>query len=249
LVIERSRNTKEGAEIKLTHKLFFFGITIPMNHLPLQKYIEHTCLKPLTTHQDIDKLVGEAKEHQFFGVCVPPYWVEKAKRDVRGTDIQVVTVIGFPLGYQRTATKRQELETAVKDGADELDMVMTLSAFATGAYDWVKIEIAQMAKLAHQYEKLLKVIIETSYWNESQIQTACKICVEAGADFVKTSTGFSSAGAKAEHIQLMRSVCPSEVGIKASGGIRTYQDAIAMIEAGADRIGASASVEILKMAF
>jgi len=137
------------------------------------------------------------------------------------------------------------METAIKDGADELDVVMTLSAFATGAYDWVKIEIAQLAKFAHQHEKILKVIIETSYWDENQIQTACKLCVEAGADFVKTSTGFSSTGAKAEHIRLMRSLCPSEVGIKASGGIRTYQEAMAMIEAGADRIGASASVEMM----
>lgn len=217
-----------------------------MTKLSLNQYIEHTCLKALTTHRDIDRLVGEAKEYRFFGVCVPPYWVEKTKRELRGTDIRVVTVIGFPLGYQRTATKRQELETAVKDGADELDMVMTLSAFAAGAYDWVKIEIAQLSKLAHQYEKLLKVIIETSYWEEAQIRTACKICVEAGADFVKTSTGFSDAGAKAEHIRLMRSVCPVEVGIKASGGIRSYQDALKMLEAGAERIGTSASVEIMK---
>ncbi|GAB4126956.1 MAG: deoxyribose-phosphate aldolase [Raineya sp.] len=219
-----------------------------MSHLALNKYIEHTCLKPLTTHQDIDKLVAEAKEYQFFGVCVPPYWVEKAKRELRGTDIRLVTVVGFPLGYQRTATKRQEAETAIKDGADELDMVMTLSAFATGAYDWVKIEIAQIAKLAHQYEKILKVIIETSYWSEAQIQMACKLCVEAGADFVKTSTGFGGTGAKAEHIKLMRSVCPLEVGIKASGGIATYQDALKMIEAGADRIGASASVALMQEA-
>lgn len=216
-----------------------------MNKLALNQYIEHTCLKATTTHTDIDRLVAEAKEHQFVGVCVPPYWVEKAKRDLRGTDIQVVTVIGFPLGYQRTATKKQEIETAIRDGADELDMVMTLSAFATGAYDWVKIEIAQLSKLAHQSEKIIKVIIETSYWNETQIQAACKLCVEAGADFVKTSTGFSSAGAKVEHIRLMRSVCPKEVGIKASGGIRSYQDAINMIEAGADRIGTSASIEIM----
>jgi deoxyribose-phosphate aldolase len=216
-----------------------------MNIQAINTYIEHTCLKPLTTYQDIDKLIGEAKEYRFVGVCVPPYWVEKTKRDLRGTDIQVVTVVGFPLGYQRTATKRQEMETAIKDGADELDMVMTLSAFATGAYDWVKIEIAQLAKLAHQYEKILKVIIETSYWDETQIRTACQLCVEAGADFVKTSTGFSEAGAKVEHIRLMRSVCPTTVGIKASGGIRSYQDAISMIEAGADRIGTSASLEIV----
>ncbi|MCU0440499.1 MAG: deoxyribose-phosphate aldolase [Raineya sp.] len=211
----------------------------------IASYIEHTILNPLTTSNEIDKLIGEAKEYNFVGVCVPPYWVEKTRRDLRGTDIKTVTVIGFPLGYQRTQSKRQEMETAIKDGADELDMVMTLSAFANGSYDWVKIEIAQLAKLAHEREKILKVILETAYWNDEQIKFACQLCVEAGADFVKTSTGFAKEGAKVEHIQLMRSICPSSVGVKASGGIRSYESAISMIQAGADRIGTSASVAIV----
>ncbi|MDX2196630.1 MAG: deoxyribose-phosphate aldolase [Cytophagales bacterium] len=212
----------------------------------IAKYIEHTQLSPLTTAKDIDKLTAEAKEHNFFGVCVPPYWVAKAHRDLIGTNIRTVSVIGFPLGYQRTATKKQELETAIQDGADELDMVMTLSAFASGAYDWVKIEIAQLAKVAHEREKILKVIIETAYWEDELIKKACQICVEAGADFVKTSSGFASAGAKPEHIRLMRGVCPKEIGIKASGGIKEYATAIQMIEAGADRIGTSSGVAILQ---
>jgi deoxyribose-phosphate aldolase len=211
----------------------------------LASYIEHTLLNPLTTSNEIDKLIGEAKDYNFVGVCVPPYWVEKTRRDLRSTDIKTVTVIGFPLGYQRTQSKRQEMETAIKDGADELDMVMTLSAFANGSYDWVKIEIAQLAKLAHEREKILKVILETAYWNEEQIKLACQLCVEAGADFVKTSTGFAKEGAKVEHIQLMRSICPTSVGVKASGGIRSYESAINMIQAGADRIGTSASVAIV----
>lgn len=214
--------------------------------LPINKYIEHTCLKPLTTYADIDKLIAEAKEFHFLGVCVPPYWVEKAHRDLRGTDIKVVTVIGFPLGYERTATKRREMEVAIQDGADELDMVMTLSAFATGAYDWVKIEIAQLAKLAHENEKILKVILETAYWTDEQIALACKIATEAGADFVKTSTGFASAGANVEHIRLMRKNCPDTIGIKASGGIKNLQTALAMIEAGAERIGTSSGASIMQ---
>ncbi|KOY84775.1 deoxyribose-phosphate aldolase [bacterium 336/3] len=211
----------------------------------IASYIEHTILNPLTTSSEIDKLIGEAKEYNFVGVCVPPYWVEKTHRDLRGTDIKTVTVVGFPLGYQRTQAKRQEMETAIKDGADELDMVMTLSAFANGSYDWVKIEIAQLAKLAHEREKILKVILETAYWNDEQIKLACQLCVEAGTDFVKTSTGFAKEGAKVEHIQLMRSICPTSVGVKASGGIRSYENAISMIQAGADRIGTSASVAIV----
>lgn len=211
----------------------------------LNRYLEHTCLKPLTTYADIDKLVAEAKDYNFYAVCVPPYWVEKAKRDLQNTDIRVVTVIGFPLGYERTATKIKEAEVAIQDGADELDMVMTLSAFAAGAYDWVKIEIARLAQLAHQYEKTLKVIIETAYWSKEQITLACKLASEAGADFVKTSTGFTPEGAKVEHVRLMRQVCPAHVGVKASGGIRDLPTALAMIEAGAERIGTSSAVAIM----
>jgi deoxyribose-phosphate aldolase len=214
----------------------------------INTYIEHTLLNPLTTSKDIDKLVGEAKEYKFVGVCVPPYWVEKTRRDLRGTEIKTVTVIGFPLGYQRTQTKKNEMEVAIKDGADELDMVMTLSAFANGSYDWVKIEIAQLAKIAHERERILKVILETAYWNEEQIKLACQLCVEAGADFVKTSTGFAKEGAKIEQIKLMRNTCPPSVGVKASGGIRTYEDTLAMIQAGADRIGTSAGVSIVTTA-
>lgn len=214
--------------------------------LPINKYIEHTCLKPLTTYADIDKLIAEAKEYHFLGVCVPPYWVEKAHRDLRGTDIKVVTVVGFPLGYERTATKRREMEIAIQDGADELDMVMTLSAFATGAYDWVKIEIAQLAQFAHEKEKILKVILETTYWTDEQIALACRIATEAGADFVKTSTGFASAGATVEHIRLMRKNCPDTIGIKASGGIKNLQTALAMIQAGAERIGTSSGASIMQ---
>ncbi len=212
----------------------------------LNQFIEHTALTPLVTNLDIEKLIFEAREYHFRGVCVPPFWVEKTKRDLLNTDIQVVTVIGFPLGYNRSATKKREMEVAIQDGADELDLVMNLSAFKSGDLDWVKIEFAQMAKLAHDHEKILKIIIETAYLSNDEIKIACQLGQEAGADFMKTSTGFANAGATVEHIKLMRSVLSKEIGIKASGGIRTLAQAKALLEAGADVLGCSASVGIMK---
>lgn len=219
----------------------------------MNQFIEHTALNPLTTNLDIEKLIAEAREYHFRGVCVPPFWVEKTKRDLLNTDIQVVTVIGFPLGYNRSATKKREMEVAIQDGADELDLVMNLSAFKSGDLDWVKIEFAQMAKFAHDHEKILKIIIETTYLSDEEIIIACKLGEEAGADFMKTSTGFAPAnpltgtqGATVEHIKLMRSVLSKEIGIKASGSIRTLAQAKALLETGADVLGCSASVSIMK---
>jgi deoxyribose-phosphate aldolase len=217
-------------------------------HLPIQQHIEHTLLSPVLGYGDIDQLVAEARQHLFKGVCVPPYWVEKTKRDLRDLPLSVVTVIGFPLGYQRSATKRQEMETAIKDGADELDLVMCLSAFKSRAYDWVKIELAQMAKLAHEHEKILKVIIETAYLDTDEIRKACELCTQTGVDYVKTSTGFAPKGAQVEDIALMRQCLPESVGIKASGGIKTLAQAQAMLQAGADLIGTSQGVAIVKEA-
>ncbi len=215
---------------------------------PIQQHIEHTLLSPVLTYGDIDQLVAEARQYLFKGVCVPPYWVEKTKRDLRNLPISVVTVIGFPLGYQRSATKRQEMETAIKDGADELDLVMCLSAFKSRAYDWVKIELAQMAKLVHEHEKILKVIIETAYLDADEIRKACELCTQAGVDYVKTSTGFAPKGAQVEDIALMRQCLPESVGIKASGGIKTLAQAQALLQAGADLIGTSQGVAIVKEA-
>jgi len=211
----------------------------------LAKYLEYTNLATTLTYEEVDRMAGEAKDYGFVGLCIPPFWVKKAKRDLGDTDVQLVTVVGFPLGYQMTETKLREMELAIRDGADELDMVMNLSAFKSGM-PWVKIEIAKCASLAHEHGCLLKVIIETAYLSDEEIVTACKLCADAGADFVKTSTGFASAGATKHHIQLMRKVLPSNVGIKASGGIKTAQQAVALIEVGADRIGASATIDIVK---
>jgi len=210
----------------------------------LANHIEHTLLSPTTTLAQIDQLVAEARQHQFFGVCVPPFWVKRAKREV-GTDaIAVVTVVGFPLGYSLTETKVDEINRAIDQGADEVDMVWNISAFKTGM-PWAKIDVAKCAKAAHERQKLIKVIIETAYLSHEEITEACKMCADAGVDFVKTSTGFAGSGAKTEHVQLMRSVLPRTVSIKASGGIKTRAQAEAFVAAGADRLGTSSSIQII----
>ena len=211
----------------------------------IAKYIEHTNLNPLITVSDVDRLVQEALEITCFGVCVPPFWVKRAKREIGNAKLALITVVGFPLGYQMTETKLDEMQRAIDNGADEVDVVWNLSAFKSG-FPWTKIELAKCSKLAHTHSKMLKVIIETSYLNDSEIVEGCKICADSGADFVKTSAGFSAKGASAEKVALMREVLPSSVGIKASGGIKTKATVIALLQAGADRIGTSAAVEICK---
>ncbi len=208
--------------------------------------IEHTKLLPTMTSKDVEDLVIEAKKYDFFGVCVPPFWVKKAKREIAEQNIALVTVIGFPLGYNRTEIKVAELLSTIRDGSDELDMVVNISAIQEGAYDWIKPEIAQMAQIAHENEKILKVILETAYLNDEQLRIMCDICAEAGADFAKTSTGFAPKGAEVETVLKMRKFLPKNVGIKASGGIKNYQQAYDLIQAGAERIGTSASVAIFE---
>ncbi|KYG77411.1 MULTISPECIES: deoxyribose-phosphate aldolase [Roseivirga] len=213
--------------------------------MDINQYIEHTALKPTLVGKDVDLLIAEAKEHRFLGVCVPPFWVKKTARELADTDIQLVTVIGFPLGYNQTEVKELEIKQAIEQGANELDIVMNISAFKDGM-PWVKIELAKCAHIIHEAGCLMKVIIETAYLTDEEIIKATKLCSEAGTDFVKTSTGFAGAGAKVEHIKLMRENAPSNVGIKASGGIKTLADAQAMINAGADRLGTSSGVEIMQ---
>lgn len=194
--------------------------------------------------KDVDQLIKEAKEFGFIGVCVPPFWVKKAARELGDADIQLVTVIGFPLGYNQTETKEFEIKKAIEQGANELDIVMNISAFKD-EMPWVKVELAKCAHIIHEAGCLMKVIIETAYLSDEEIVRATKLCSEAGTDFVKTSTGFAGAGAKVEHIELMRKAAPSNVGIKASGGIKSLADAEAMIAAGADRLGTSSGVQIM----
>lgn len=212
--------------------------------MDLARYIEHTNLSPTLTIRDIDQLVDEARQHRFLGVCVPPFWVKRAQREIGKDKILLVTVAGFPLGYNMTETKLDEIKRAIDNGADEVDVVWNVTSFKTGI-PWTKIEIAKCSKITHDHQKLLKVIIETAYLSDEEISEACKICADAGVDIVKTSTGFAPTGAKVEHVKLMRSVLPAEVGIKASGGIKTREQAIAMIEAGADRLGTSSGIKII----
>ena len=208
------------------------------------RFLESTILKPTMTDKEVDVLIRDAIQEQFVGVCVPSFWVKKVKRDLQDQDIQVVTVIGFPFGFEDTATKVAETKEAIKNGADELDLVWSQTAFHSGM-SWPKIEIAQIAKICHEEERILKVIIETAYLNSDQIREACLICQDAGADYVKTSTGYAPTGAKVEDIALMREVLPSAIGIKASGGIKTLEFAMDLIKAGADRIGTSSAKALM----
>jgi len=211
----------------------------------LAPYIEHTNLSPSLTIGDIDKLVEDAKQIGFLGICVPPFWVKRARREIGNEKTILVTVAGFPLGYNMTETKLDEIQRALDNGANEIDLVWNISAFKTGL-PWTKIEIAKCSSLTHNYQALLKVIVETAYLSDPEIEKACKICADAGADFVKTSTGFAASGAKVENIVLMKKALPIHVGIKASGGIKTREQTLALIEAGASRIGTSSGLTIIE---
>ena len=211
----------------------------------LSKYIDHTLLKPTATEMDFRKLCEEIYQNNFYSACVPPFYVGFVKELLKYSEAKVCTVIGFPLGYHSTEVKIAEAQKALTEGADELDMVMNINAFKSMAYETVKQEIIVLADLAHSRNTLLKVIIETAYLDNFDIRIACEICEEAGADFVKTSTGFAPKGADIEQVKLIREVLPSTVQIKASGGIQTYEQAMAFIEAGASRLGTSSGVTIL----
>ncbi len=202
--------------------------------------LEYTLLRPDCRQDEIDSLVETALEFGIFGVCVPPYWVRAARRLCTSDALKIVTVIGFPLGYNKTRIKLEEAEEALLDGADELDLVINNSALKTGMESWVKPEIAKMAEICHQKEANLKVILETCLMDKEEIIRASKLCIDAGADFIKTSTGFGTAGAKTEDVRLIRETIGPEPGIKASAGIKTLEFANELMEAGANRIGTSA---------
>lgn len=213
--------------------------------MELNKYIEHTLLKQDAQKAEILKLIDEAKEYKFLGICVNPSFVKLASENLEGTGIKVVTVIGFPLGQTTTEAKVLETIDAVKNGADEIDMVLNCGKLKDGEYDFIVKEIADIK--AGCQGKNLKVILETDLLNKEEIKTACELCIKGGADFVKTSTGFvkNGIGAKAEDVELMyRTVHSAGLEVKASGGIRDKESAIKMIEAGATRLGTSSGVKI-----
>lgn len=212
----------------------------------LNKHIEHTLLKQDAKQEDFIKLFNEAKDHHFLGVCINPAYVKLAKKNLKDSDVKIVTVIGFPLGANRSDVKAFETTKAVEDGADEIDMVINVTAIKNKNYNFVLNDI-KAVKAACQ-NKPLKVILETDLLEKDEIKKACELCVEAKADFVKTSTGFvkNGVGAKAEDVKLMyETVSPFGLKVKASGGIRDKEAALKMLEAGAERLGTSSGVKIV----
>ncbi|WP_418742893.1 deoxyribose-phosphate aldolase [Enorma massiliensis] len=212
----------------------------------LATYMDHTLLKPEATAADIDRVVAEARQFGTASVCVNPYWVARVAAGLAGSGVKTCTVIGFPLGATSTASKVAETRDATAHGAQEIDMVINIGELKAGNDDAVRSDISAVASAAHEAGALLKVIIETCLLSNEEKRRACELSVAGGADFVKTSTGFSTGGATTADITLMRETVGPELGVKASGGIRTLEAAIAMIEAGATRLGVSAAVSILE---
>lgn len=212
--------------------------------MELNKYIDHTYLKAFGTESDIKKLCFEAREYNFMSVCVNPSFVKLAKKELEGTDVKVCTVIGFPLGQNTSEVKAFEAKEAIENGASEVDMVINISLLKDKKYEEFKEDIIKVREASRGY--LLKVIIETCYLSDEEKKKACELAMLCGADFVKTSTGFGTGGATKEDVKLMRETVGDELGVKASGGVRTKEDALTMIENGATRIGTSNGIDIVK---
>lgn len=207
------------------------------------KYIDHTLLKPEATQDQIEKLCQEAKQYDFASVCVNPYWVPFCKEELKDSDVKVCTVIGFPLGATSSASKAFETAHAIEQGADEVDMVMNIGELLAGHDQAVQKDIEAVVQVAQG--KIVKVILETCLLNDVQIERACSLCVKAKADFVKTSTGFNSAGANTHVVEVMKQAVKGQAKVKAAGGVRNQADMDAMIAAGADRIGTSHGIELM----
>lgn len=207
--------------------------------LNLSSYIDYTLLKPTCTFADIKKLCQEAIQHKFAAVCVPPYMVLYSGEQVRATGVKLATVIGFPFGYEIIKGKLAEAEQAIDDGADELDIVINLSALKSGDWSYLEKEMEALVTLAHGHGKLVKVIIETGVLTDEEIVQCCLLYSKLGVDFLKTSTGYAEKGASVEAVSLMRRNLPVSIKIKASGGIRDSEFAKKLIDAGAERIGTS----------
>jgi deoxyribose-phosphate aldolase len=214
----------------------------------IARLIDHTLLRPEATHPDIVELCRQARENNFASVCLNAYWVPLAAAQLAGTDVKVCTVVGFPLGATSTEAKVAETEAALRAGAQEIDMVQNIGALRGGDDQTVEEEIALVAGVCHRAGAILKVILETSLLTDEQKITACMLAKDAGADFVKTSTGFSVSGATVHDVELMRRTVGPDTGVKASGGIRSLDDLLKMLDAGATRIGASSGVKIIEAA-
>jgi len=212
----------------------------------IASYIDHTVLKPTTTNDDIKKVCEEAIQFRFAAVCVPPPMVRKAKTLLQDSGVKTATVIGFPFGYSIARAKLAEAQQAIQDGADELDVVINLVALKNNAWSYLEQEMEDIVELCHKNERLVKVIIESGVLTDEEIIKCCNIYANLKVDYVKTSTGYAEKGATIEAVKLMRANLPSEIKIKASGGIRNYEFAKQLVDAGADRLGCSASVAIVK---
>ncbi len=219
--------------------------------MQLPEYIDHTILKPETTAGQVMRLCQEARQHAFKSVCVNPCFAPLVRKELEGSAVKTCVVIGFPLGASATAVKAFETRTAIADGAQEIDMVINIGALKGGDLATVEADIRAVVEAASgraQGRALVKVIIECCLLTEVEKVTTCELVLSAGADFVKTSTGFSSGGATVQDVALLRRIVGDRAGVKASGGVRDYRSALAMIEAGASRIGTSAGVEIMRQA-
>ncbi|MEO8096111.1 MAG: deoxyribose-phosphate aldolase [Acidobacteriota bacterium] len=212
----------------------------------LAKFIDHTLLRPAATADEIRTLCREAREYGFAAVCVNPYWVELAAEQLEGSLIAVASVVGFPLGANITATKVEETKAVILAGAREIDMVMNIGELIGGHADAVREDIRAVSQEAHRAQAVVKVILETVLLTDLQKRRACELAKEAGADFVKTSTGFAGGGATVADVSLMRDAVGAAMGVKASGGIRNLADAEALIAAGATRLGTSSGVAIVR---
>ncbi|RKD29476.1 deoxyribose-phosphate aldolase [Thermohalobacter berrensis] len=213
--------------------------------MKLERYIDHTLLKPEAVEEQIKKVCEEAKKYNFASVCVNPYYVPLVSRELKGTDVKTCVVVGFPLGATTKEVKAFETKQAIENGANEVDMVINIGALKDKKYDVVRDDIKAVVDSA-KGKAIVKVIIETCLLTKEEKVKACELAKEAGADFVKTSTGFSTGGAKVEDIRLMRETVGPEMGVKASGGVRTKEFAEVLIDTGANRIGASSSIAIVE---
>ncbi len=224
----------------------FFLLDDNLVLMKLNQYIDHTLLKPESTEDEIKKICHEAMEYNFFSVCINPYYVREVKKILRDSQVKVCTVIGFPLGANTTEIKIAETKQALLDGAQEIDMVLNIGELKNKNLTFITNEIKSICEICHSKDAILKVIIETSLLDKDEKVMACKAVSNAGADFIKTSTGFSSAGASIEDVKLLNEKTSARVKVKASGGIRDQATAIAMIEAGASRLGMSSGVAIMQ---
>ncbi|MEM6318324.1 MAG: deoxyribose-phosphate aldolase [Bacteroidota bacterium] len=214
-------------------------------HVNLARIIDHTFLRADCTFADVKVLCMEALQHQFCSVCIPPYYLFEAKKMLGNTDVKLCTVIGFPMGYSTTGAKVEEIKRACNDGADELDVVVNIAAIKSGDWNTVKNDIESTTMISHLRGRKIKLIIEMGLLEEKEVVKVCDLAVKSGVDFVKTSTGFNGSPITPEDITYLKAFLPKTVLVKASGGIRSKMDAVAMVKAGADRIGTSSGVKIV----